>query len=333
MDEMTGTRPEENDLPEIPIEEFTLDELDEDTPPEEFLSPEPEEPEEDPEPVWETPPVYDYEEPPEIEEEPAAPHRRPRLLDRKGRLARVGWDTEDVYEYNKEKIRLPFRRKEWEFYQLSNSRFTFQVTYGHTGYASLASATLVDFATGERFTSGKQGNVDLSKRVIVFDIHELGSQLKPTGLLVITDTILNRVSANWKTGKRTHVFLDEFHVLYENEYSAQFFGSAWRQFRKRNAYPTAITQNVEYLRESGDARAMLSNSEFIVMLNQAEPDRETLSKLLAISNEQLSYITNAEPGSGLIRYGSSLVPFVNRFPKDTEIYRMITTKPGEGAAA
>ena len=116
-------------------------------------------------------------------------------------------------------------------------------------------------------------------------------------------------------------------------YSAQFFGSAWRQFRKRNAYPTAITQNVEYLRESGDARAMLSNSEFIVMLNQAEPDRETLSKLLAISNEQLSYITNAEPGSGLIRYGSSLVPFVNRFPKDTEIYRMIMTKPGEGAAA
>ena len=187
------------------------------------------------------------------------------------------------------------------------------------------------YTTGSLDIFGKQGNVDLSKRVIVFDIHELGSQLKPTGLLVITDTILNRVSANWKTGKRTHVFLDEFHVLYENEYSAQFFGSAWRQFRKRNAYPTAITQNVEYLRESSDARAMLSNSEFIVMLNQAEPDRETLSKLLAISNEQLSYITNAEPGSGLIRYGSSLVPFVNRFPKDTEIYRMITTKPGEGA--
>ena len=189
------------------------------------------------------------------------------------------------------------------------------------------------YTTGSLDIFGKQGNVDLSKRVIVFDIHELGSQLKPTGLLVITDTILNRVSANWKTGKRTHVFLDEFHVLYENEYSAQFFGSAWRQFRKRNAYPTAITQNVEYLRESGDARAMLSNSEFIVMLNQAEPDRETLSKLLAISNEQLSYITNAEPGSGLIRYGGSLVPFVNRFPKDTEIYRMITTKPGEGIPA
>ena len=189
------------------------------------------------------------------------------------------------------------------------------------------------YTTGSLDIFGKQGNVDLSKRVIVFDIHELGSQLKPTGLLVITDTILNRVSANWKTGKRTHVFLDEFHVLYENEYSAQFFGSAWRQFRKRNAYPTAITQNVEYLRESGDARAMLSNLEFIVMLNQAEPDRETLSKLLAISNEQLSYITNAEPGSGLIRYGGSLVPFVNRFPKDTEIYRMITTKPGEGIPA
>ena len=180
---------------------------------------------------------------------------------------------------------------------------------------------------------GKQSNVDLEKRIVSFDIHGLGSQLKPTGLLVITDTILNRVTLNWKKGKRTHVFIDEFHVVFDNPYSAQFFNSAWRQFRKRNAYPTAITQNVEYLLNSVQASTMLSNSEFIVMLNQAGPDREKLAELLNISKEQMGYITNAEPGSGLIRYGGALVPFVNRFPKDTKIYDLITTKPNEGAFA
>lgn len=188
------------------------------------------------------------------------------------------------------------------------------------------------YTTGSLDIFGKHSNVDLSKRIIVFDIHELGSQLKPTGLLVITDTILNRVAVNWKSGKRTHVFLDEFHVVYENEYSAQFFTSAWRQFRKRNAYPTAITQNVEYLLASVQASTMLSNSEFIVMLNQAASDREELAKLLNISKEQMSYITNADPGCGLIRYGGSLVPFVNRFPKNTKLYQLMTTKPGEGVA-
>ena len=172
--------------------------------------------------------------------------------------------------------------------------------------------------------------MDLDKRVTVFDIHGLGAQLKPTGLLVITDTILNRVTLNWKRGKRTHVFIDEFHVVFENEFSASFFNSAWRQFRKRNAYPTAITQNVEYLLDSVQASTMLSNSEFVVMLNQAASDREKLAKLLNISNEQLSYITNADAGCGLIKYGSALVPFVNRFPKDTKLYQLMTTRPGEG---
>ena len=186
------------------------------------------------------------------------------------------------------------------------------------------------YTTGSLDIFGKQSNVDLDKRVVVFDIHGLGAQLKPTGLLVITDTMLNRVTLNWKKGKRTHVFIDEFHVVFENEFSAQFFNSAWRQFRKRNAYPTAITQNVEYLLDSVQASTMLSNSEFIVMLNQAASDREELAKLLNISNEQMSYITNADPGCGLIKYGGSLVPFVNRFPKDTKLYQLMTTRPGEG---
>ena len=189
------------------------------------------------------------------------------------------------------------------------------------------------YTTGSLDIFGKQSNVDLDKRVVVFDIHGLDAQLKPTGLLVITDTMLNRVTLNWKKGKRTHVFIDEFHVVFENEFSAQFFNSAWRQFRKRNAYPTAITQNVEYLLDSVQASTMLSNSEFIVMLNQAASDRGQLAKLLNISNEQMSYITNADPGCGLIKYGGALVPFVNRFPKDTKLYQLMTTRPGEGIFA
>ena len=186
------------------------------------------------------------------------------------------------------------------------------------------------FTTGSLDIFGHGSNVDLDKRVVVFNIHDLGEQLKPTGLLVITDTMLNRVTLNWKRGKRTHVFIDEFHVVFENEYSGNFFNSAWRQFRKRNAYPTAITQNVEYLLDSVQASTMLSNSEFIVMLNQAASDREKLARLLNISNEQMSYVTNADAGCGLIKYGSALVPFVNRFPKDTQLYKLMTTKPGEG---
>lgn len=177
---------------------------------------------------------------------------------------------------------------------------------------------------------GQESTVDLEKRVVVFDIHGMGEQLKPAGLLVITDTMLNRVSLNWQQGRRTHVFIDEFHVVFENEFSAAFFNSAWRQFRKRNAYPTAITQNVEYLLDSVQASTMLSNSEFIVMLNQAAQDREKLAKLLNISDEQMSYVTNADPGCGLIRYGAALVPFVNRFPKNTKMYQRMTTRPGEG---
>ena len=189
------------------------------------------------------------------------------------------------------------------------------------------------FTTGSLDIFGHNSNVDLDKRVTVFDIHGLGAQLKPTALLVITDTMLNRVTLNWKQGKRTHIFIDEFHVVFENEYSASFFNSAWRQFRKRNAYPTAITQNVEYLLDSVQASTMLSNSEFLIMLNQAASDREKLGKLLNISNEQMSYITNANTGCGLIKYGSALVPFVNRFPKNTKLYELMTTKPGEGVFA
>lgn len=187
----------------------------------------------------------------------------------------------------------------------------------------------------ELFTDGSldafahETNVDINNRMVVYDIMDLGEALKTMGLLVITDAMLNRVTENWKKGKRTHIILDEFHVVFENEHSGNFFNSAWRRFRKRNAYPNAITQNVEYLLDSVLASTMLSNSEYIVMLNQAPRDREKLANLLNISKEQMSYITDTEAGCGLIKYGSSLVPFVNRFPKDTMLYRLMTTRPGE----
>jgi len=184
----------------------------------------------------------------------------------------------------------------------------------------------------ELFTSGSldafahESNVDVNNRMVVYDIMDLGKQLKTMGLLVITDAMLNRVTENWKKGKRTHIFLDEFHVVFENAYSGAFFNSAWRRFRKRNAFPNAITQNVEYLLDSVLASTMLSNSEFIVMLNQAASDRQKLSELLNISKEQMDYITSADAGSGLIKYGSSLVPFVNQFPKNTRLYKLMTTR-------
>ena len=187
----------------------------------------------------------------------------------------------------------------------------------------------------ELFTQGSldafahESNVNVNNRIIVYDILDLGKTLKTMGLLVITDAMLNRVTENWKQGKRTHIYIDEVHVVFENDYSAAFFSSAWKRFRKRNAFPTAITQNVEYLLDSPLGSSLISNSEFIVMLNQAEADREKLAQLLNISKEQMSYITNAEPGCGLIKYGSVLVPFVNRFPTNTRLYKLMTTKPGE----
>ena len=186
------------------------------------------------------------------------------------------------------------------------------------------------FTTGSLDIFGHKSTVNLDKRVVVFDIHGLGEQLRAIGHLVITDTMLNRVTLNWKKGKRTHIFVDEFHIMFQNEYSAAFFNSAWRQFRKRNAYPTGITQNVDYLLDSVQSRTMLSNSEFIVMLNQAPPDREKIAKLLNISPEQMAHITDVPAGCGLIKYGSALVPFVNRFPQDTKLYELMTTRPNEG---
>ena len=152
----------------------------------------------------------------------------------------------------------------------------------------------------------------------------------PIGMLVVLDSILNRITQNRAKGKQTFIFIDEIYLLFQHEYSANFLFTLWKRVRKYGAYATGITQNVDDLLQSHTARTMLANSEFLIMLNQASTDRIELAKLLNISDLQLSYITNVDAGHGLIKVGSSLVPFANKFPKNTKLYKLMTTKPGEG---
>ena len=185
------------------------------------------------------------------------------------------------------------------------------------------------FTNGSLNTFALNTNVDTSNKLICYDILDLGKQLLPIGMLVVLDSILNRITANRTKGKNTYIFIDEIYLLFQYEYSANFLFTLWKRVRKYGAYATGITQNVEDLLQSHTARTMLANSEFIVMLNQAYTDRLELGKLLNISDEQMSFITNVGAGEGLMRVGSANVPFVNRFPKNTELYKLMTTKPGE----
>ena len=185
------------------------------------------------------------------------------------------------------------------------------------------------FTDGSLNTFAKHTNVDTHSRLICYDILDLGKQLQPIGMLVVLDSILNRITQNRAKGRNTFIFIDEIYLLFQHEYSANFLFTLWKRVRKYGAYCTGITQNVDDLLQSHTARTMLANSEFIIMLNQASTDRIELAKLLNISDLQMSYITNVGAGQGLLKVGSSLVPFVNKFPRNTELYRLMTTKFGE----
>ncbi len=185
------------------------------------------------------------------------------------------------------------------------------------------------FTNGSLNTFAMNTNVNTSNSLICYDILDLGKQLLPLGMLVVLDSILNRITANRTKGKNTYIFIDEIYLLFQYEYSANFLFTLWKRVRKYGAFATGITQNVEDLLQSHTARTMLANSEFIIMLNQASTDRVELAKLLNISDLQMSYITNVGAGEGLIKVGSALVPFSNRFPKNTELYGLMTTRPGE----
>ena len=185
------------------------------------------------------------------------------------------------------------------------------------------------FITGTLNTFAQHTNVDTQARIIAYDIRELGEQLMPLGMLVTLDAIYNRVIQNWKKGRRTWIFCDEFYILFRYEYSANFFYKLWKRIRKYNGLVTGLTQNVDELLRSDTARLMLANSEFLVMLNQSATDREELAKLLNISDNQLGYVTNVPAGCGLIRCAGNIVPFTNSFPKNTKLYGLMTTKPDE----
>ena len=186
------------------------------------------------------------------------------------------------------------------------------------------------FTNGSLNTFAKQTNVNTNSRLICYDILDLGKQLQPIGMLVVLDSILNRITENRAKVRNTFIFIDEIYLLFQHEYSANFLFTLWKRVRKYGAYCTGITQNVDDLLQSHTARTMLANSEFIVMLNQASTDRIELSKLLNISELQMGYITNVGVGQGLLKVGSSLIPFINKFPTNTKLYKLMTTKPGEG---
>lgn len=174
-----------------------------------------------------------------------------------------------------------------------------------------------------------QGNVNLNNRVVCLDIRDLGKQLRPLGMLIALDFIWNKITENREKGVRTWLYFDEFYLFFSDEHSANFFFELWKRARKWGAIPTGITQNVEDLLLSDTARRILSNTEFAVLLNNSASDRQELAHLFNLSKQQERYITNTSEGQGLIVAGKSIVPFEDKFPKDTSIYKVLTTKPDE----
>ncbi len=189
----------------------------------------------------------------------------------------------------------------------------------------------------EMFVNGSQNlfnhhtNIDMTNRIICFDVKELGNQLKKVGMLIVQDTVWNRVSANREKKKITRYYIDEFHLLLKEEQTAKYSAEIWKRFRKWGGVPTGITQNVKDLLSSQEVENIFDNSDFVYMLNQAAGDRDILAEKLHISKEQMKYVTNSGQGEGLIRYDKVLLPFTDQFPTDTKIYRLITTKPLESS--
>ena len=197
--------------------------------------------------------------------------------------------------------------------------------------AKRVAAALELYVTGSLNMFNHRTNVELENRLVCFNIKELGKQLKQLGMLVIQDQVWNRVTVNRAAGKTTRYYCDEFHLLLKGEL-ASWSVEIWKRFRKWGGIPTGITQNIKDLLASREIENIFENSDFIYMLNQASGDRQILAKQLNISPHQLSYVTHSGEGEGLLFYGNVILPFLDRFPKDTELYRIMTTKPQEVSA-
>lgn len=169
-------------------------------------------------------------------------------------------------------------------------------------------------------------NVELNNRIVCFDIKDLGKQLKKLGMLIVQDQVWNRVTVNRAAHKSTRYYIDEFHLLLKEEQTAAYSVEIWKRFRKWGGIPTGITQNIKDLLASREIENIFENSDFIYMLNQAAGDRQILAKQLNISPHQLSYVTNSGEGEGLIFYGSTIIPFKDKFDKSLRLYSLMTTK-------
>lgn len=189
------------------------------------------------------------------------------------------------------------------------------------------------YVSGSLNVFNHRTNVDIHSRIVSYDIKELGKQLKKIGMLIVQDQVWNRVTVNREAHKSTRYYIDEMHLLLKEEQTAAYSVEIWKRFRKWGGIPTGITQNVKDLLSSREVENIFENSDYIYMLNQASGDRQILAKHLNISPHQLSYVTHSGEGEGLLFYGSVILPFVDRFPKDTELYRIMTTKPQEQTAA
>lgn len=194
--------------------------------------------------------------------------------------------------------------------------------------AKRIAAALELYVSGSLNVFNHLTNVDIDKRIVCYDIKELGKQLKQLGMLVIQDQVWNRVTVNRAAGKSTRYYVDEFHLLLKGELAA-WSVEIWKRFRKWGGIPTGITQNSKDLLASPEIANILENSDFLYMLNQARGDREILAKQLNISPHQLSYVTHSGAGEGLLFYGNVILPFVDRFPTDSSLYKIMTTRPGE----
>ena len=195
--------------------------------------------------------------------------------------------------------------------------------------AQYIATALEIYVTGSLNVFNHKTNVNIQNRIVCYDIKELGKQLKKIGMLIVQDQVWNRVTINRAAHKSTRYYIDEMHLLLKEEQTAAYTVEIWKRFRKWGGIPTGITQNVKDLLSSREVENIFENSDFVYMLNQAGGDRQILAKQLGISPHQLSYVTHSSEGEGLLFYGSTILPFVDHFPKDTELYRIMTTKPQE----
>ena len=195
--------------------------------------------------------------------------------------------------------------------------------------AQFVATALEIYVDGSLNVFNHRTDVDVSNRVVCYDIKELGKQLKKIGMLIVQDQVWNRVTLNREARKSTRYYIDEFHLLLKEEQTAAYSVEIWKRFRKWGGIPTGITQNVKDLLASREVENIFENSDYICMLNQAAGDRKILAQQLGISPHQLSYVTHSNSGEGLLFYGDTIVPFVDRFPEDTELYRLMTTRPNE----